>query len=462
MRLAKYTSSLCLLAASAALQAAPVTYTMTVDGVFGTSNGVAVGPNATTVIVVNADTSSVTAVGAGHCVAGTSGTIATTGINGGAAQALTGAFYVCANNAGNNVGVYPSTAYFSYGMPVHGGNSGTTTGALTGAPVVDLLSNLGPVSYIAGSVHSHGAALSLQAGGTYSAWNPEAGGTTASTFSAVVSGGPTAFVPPIANPPYVSGITLPTLLDLQGGDGPALTNCMLDTLRLALGGNLAYQGQANSGQVALSWNDSLISFFPVGAWRTNFPSAEIQLQNINSLSIGTACGTLSVTPALFNLKEFGAIMDGARLSVAINKQGVMTVLVNESYYVVRPDYLVTKGSAASPGLVMGSDGMYRFTDSAGNTQLLRPAFLDPVALGIALGGSIVIQTDGTAILTVGGQRSLLVPDQIVAMVPDAHLADSLWQDGPNHYFYSTVSVGPSVSILGYLPYAQGFTRSPIQ
>ena len=200
MRLAKYTSSLCLLAASAAVQAAPVTYTVTVDSVQGQSNSVAFGPNATTVIVVNADTSSVTTVGAGHCVAGASGTIATTGINGGAAQALASVVYVCANNAGNNVGVYTSTNDFTWGNPIHGGNGGASTGALTGAPVVDLVSNLGPVTYIAGSIHSHGTSLSLQAGGIYEAWSPEAGGTTASTFNAVVSGpaGPTVFVPPIA------------------------------------------------------------------------------------------------------------------------------------------------------------------------------------------------------------------------------------------------------------------------
>lgn len=187
----KITILLAMMAGAAVVQAAPITYTMTVDGVTGTANGVAVGPGATTVIVVNADTTNVTVSGAGHCVLGTSGTIAITGINAGAPQALSGTYYVCANNIGDNVGIYPSEAFFTFGTPVHGGNTGAGSGALTGAPAVDLVSNLGPVSYIANTIHSHGGSggtLSLAAGGTYVAFAPEAfGNTISSTFQAALT-----------------------------------------------------------------------------------------------------------------------------------------------------------------------------------------------------------------------------------------------------------------------------------
>jgi hypothetical protein len=167
-------------------QAAPISYTMTVDQVTGTANGVSVGPGATVVIVVQSDTGSVTNNGSGRvCAPGTSGTIS---INGGAAQALSGTYYVCANSAtGDNVGVYPTL----YGtQPVHGGNGGAGTGQLTGAPVVTLVNNLGPVSYVANTVHSHSQALNLQAGGTYFANAPEPGSvasTTASTFQVALT-----------------------------------------------------------------------------------------------------------------------------------------------------------------------------------------------------------------------------------------------------------------------------------
>lgn len=171
-------AALALLGATALAQAAPVTYTMTVDGVTATVNGVGTGAGTTTVIVINADTTAVAAGGPGNCVQGTSGTISNTGINAGAAQALTGNYFVCASATGNNVGVYPSVG----GAAVHGGNGGGATGALTGAPAVDLISNLGPVTYIAGSIHSHGGVINLLAGGTYVATAPEFAGTTASTF----------------------------------------------------------------------------------------------------------------------------------------------------------------------------------------------------------------------------------------------------------------------------------------
>ena len=172
---------LLVLGLSVFAQAASITYTMTVDQVTGTANGVPVGPGATVVIVVHSDTGSVTNNGSGRvCAPGTSGTIS---INGGAAQALSGTYYVCANSAtGDNVGVY-TTLYGT--QPVHGGNGGAGTGQLTGAPTVTLVDILGPVSYVANTVHSHSQALNLQAGGTYSATSPEqfsVANTTASTF----------------------------------------------------------------------------------------------------------------------------------------------------------------------------------------------------------------------------------------------------------------------------------------
>lgn len=175
-----------VLCTSALAYAVPATYTMTVDGVTATVNGVSTGPGTTTVIAINADTAAITVAGAQQCVVGTSGTISNTGINGGTPQALTGSYYVCASNVGNNVGVY-STAAFN--NPVHGGNSGGGTGALTGAPAVNLANNLPVTTYIASTIHSHGGfggVLNLAAGGTYSSTLPEPPGTansTASSFS---------------------------------------------------------------------------------------------------------------------------------------------------------------------------------------------------------------------------------------------------------------------------------------
>jgi hypothetical protein len=188
MYLKKLSVSLVFLVATAIAQAVPVTYNMVIDGVSGFANGAPVGPNASVVIIVNADTSSsVVAGGTGHCVTGINGSIS---INGGAAQALTGAYYICASAIGDNVGLYPGLIDFAIGNPVHGGNGLAGTGALTGAPAVNLITNLGPVSYVAGSIHSHSAPVSLAGGGTYFAVQPEPGGTAASTFQVALGAAP--------------------------------------------------------------------------------------------------------------------------------------------------------------------------------------------------------------------------------------------------------------------------------
>ena len=125
-------------------------------------------------------------------------------------------------------------------------------------------------------------------------------------------------------------------------------------------------------------------------------------------------------------------------SAQINPQGVITVLVNGSYYVVRPDFVVTPGTPGTPKLDMGEDGLYRFTDSAGNTQVLHPAVLDPEALQrqvSLLGGSMVVQLDGTVLMVRPGQQFVLTPDLILGEVPPEHASEYAWQDGPAHYRY---------------------------
>lgn len=149
--------------------------------------------------------------------------------------------------------------------------------------------------------------------------------------------------------------------------------------------------------------------------------------------------------ALSNLSEFGAVLNAMGLAVQVNQQGVMTVSVGTSIYVARPDFLVTQGAPGTPSLVMGADGLLRFTDSSGNVQILYPAFLDTETLGNqiaqAVGGSIVIQIDGKAILTLrDGTQYLLTPDLTLGGVPAEQFSAMWWPDGANRYRYRTTSV----------------------
>jgi len=171
----------------------------------------------------------------------------------------------------------------------------------------------------------------------------------------------------------------------------------------------------------------------------------------------TSCGTLNVTPALFNPAGLGAILTAMGLTAQINQQGVITVLFNGSYYVVRPDFVVTTGTPGGPSLAFGADGLLRFTDANGNTQILRPAVLDPAALQTqvsAMGGSMVVQLDATVLMALGnGRQYVLTPDMILGAVPPPFSSLNGWQDGPAHYGYRIMtapftlySQGVSVSI----------------
>jgi len=136
---------------------------------------------------------------------------------------------------------------------------------------------------------------------------------------------------------------------------------------------------------------------------------------------------------------------------------VITVQGGSTIYVGRPDYVLNQGTAGAPSLTQGADGLYRFTDSAGNVQVLRPAFLEPEPLNVALGawlgssyGSFVIQTDGTGLLTLSsGAGYLLTPALTLGTAPAAHAADGVWSDGSGTgyrvYSFPNASQGVTVT-----------------
>ena len=131
----------------------------------------------------------------------------------------------------------------------------------------------------------------------------------------------------------------------------------------------------------------------------------------------------------------------------------MTITVGDTVFVGRPDYIVTVGNAGASGLVRGADGLYRFTDSAGNQQIIRTAFLDTQGLAQKLSenigaGSLTIQTDGTGIFTlVNGQQYVLVADPTLTAASQANAGNTWWQDSADRYAFRS-----STLLL-----AQGFT-----
>ncbi len=346
-----------------------------------------------------------------------------------------------------------------------GGSVPTDAGAYANGASVTVLGNSGTL---------------MNTGYTFNGWNTLANGSgnaraVASTFT---MGGaavtlyaqwtlipivpPSKPIPTLIPPPAMVGVGSNQLnpLNLSSGDGPAMTNCLRDLLRTVIGANAVYQGQSADGGARIGSTGLVVSFNALDASTSTSnglgQGAGIYLQGTNQLNVVTSCGTFSTVPAMYNLTEWGAFLNGTGLSAQFNAQGVMTVVVGGTTYVARPDYSVTQGEPGAARLVTGADGLMRFIDSAGNTQILYPAFIDPETLvnqvAQAVGGYAVIQTDGTALVTLwGGQKFVLTPDMTLGTVPPEQFAVGWWQDGANHYRYRNSSFSNT---------SQGFTVTP--
>lgn len=244
--------------------------------------------------------------------------------------------------------------------------------------------------------------------------------------------------------PAVEGIgTQPTVLDLSGSQGSAMINCLVDTVRTLLGGDVQFRGQSVNGVTTVEQNGLKISFYPLSVSTVRTLPAGLHLTNSNSMDVGTACGVVALAPAMVNLAEFGATIKRMALKANINSEGLITVGVGNVVYVVRPDYVSGKGSAG-PNLAQGFDGNYRFTDSEGNVQLLRPAFMDPVALAIqapqflkVTSTGLLIQTDGSAVLTQNGFPSIKLTADLTATYPPAFPDGSMswWDKRASHFVF---------------------------
>ena len=234
-----------------------------------------------------------------------------------------------------------------------------------------------------------------------------------------------------------------------------MTACLLATVRSLFGADAQYVGESANGVAKFSQGASIISFYPLKASTATNQGTGVNLTTSNLQTVGTSCGTFTVAPAMSNLTEFGTLLNGMGLQANINAQGVTTLTAGNTVYMFRPDYMVTVSSTpGTPSLKQGADGLYRFTDSAGNVQILRPVFADADGLGnlvptaLSQNGSISIQTDGTALFsTVNGKQFVLTPDLTLTAAAGANVSKLWWQDATNHYLVRS-------SLLNL---AQGFT-----
>lgn len=274
--------------------------------------------------------------------------------------------------------------------------------------------------------------------------------------AAAVTPAPAKPIPNLTSLPSALGISNQlSVLDLIAGQGPVMTSGLQDAARAFFGADATYLGQTANGSARISQGGRILSFYAIDANSVSSTPPALVLGNSNSLDVGTGGGTFTIVPAMYNLTEFGAALNAMGLSAQINRQGVIAVFAGDTIFVGRPDYVVTPGGTSPAGLVLGTDGLYRFTDSAGFTQVLRPAFLDTDGLTAQLpailgNGSVTIQTDGSAwYSTYAGQQYVLVPDMSLTRPSQANAANLWWQDGINHFQFRSST----------LVHAQGFTQT---
>jgi hypothetical protein len=346
-----------------------------------------------------------------------------------------------------------STSGISYGTQFDYGLTGAYGTTVAGSPNVTLgtrtISSSGITGLTCGTVYH----FRLTVVGALS--GPDATFTTSDCpVVAVTVPAPIPDFNNLATRPGVVGFgSQPNVVDLSSSKGPDALNCLMATLRQVLGNDATYQGQGSNGSVRVAQGGSVISFYPLSASTNASLPQGINLMTGNGLSIGTSCGNVNIAPSLYNLSDFGALLNGIGLTAQISSQGVITLNINGTTYVALADYRVNTGTAGAARFIVGADGLLRFVDSAGFSQVLRPAFLDTDALsaqaGVAFGGITVIQSDGTAQFTNwSGQQFVLTPDWFFSPVSGANTSKTWWQDGANHYMFR-----PNI----FSATAQGFT-----
>lgn len=233
----------------------------------------------------------------------------------------------------------------------------------------------------------------------------------------------------------------PAILDMGATAAQSFLSGMLNILSAGLGAKVGFIGQSAAGTVMVGTaNDMNIAFMPL------FYDANVSLidalygRGTDQFNIVKGGKYVTVAPAIYNLGQFAALLDGAQANVDAN--GTISAAINGTTYVVHPSYQVQiLAPTGSPYLSTGSDGNLHFTDASGLSQTLYPAFLEPDTLGQALYALIFVSSpmsetdlDGRIIVQVlGTEYFSLAPDIALGTVPAEHASDAWWQEGPNRY-----------------------------
>ncbi len=296
--------------------------------------------------------------------------------------------------------------------------------------------------------------LQLTASSSYSMLSQAAvsiggAGFTFSVTTIPATGLPGTFTAPTALPVSISGLSSqPNFSNLSNGIGPNVATRTALMLTNALGMPLQYVSQSSQGTAVLSgFNGGNLAFMPVSVQTDNraggvYPVGNGQYQVVAPTTVVVTGQppsiAVTIAPALVHLDQLLALLPGVAASLQSN--GVIVATYNGVTYAVQPSAQVQIAPATGAArLFVGNDGLYRFIDAQGNSQVLYPAFADvdtmrnTVVPSMFAGGSATIQLDGTARLLVNGQAFKMGPDITLGGVPADRAGQSWWAEGANRY-----------------------------
>lgn len=230
----------------------------------------------------------------------------------------------------------------------------------------------------------------------------------------------------------------PCVYNIASTNGSTVMNGVTTSMASALGlTNVHSLGQGSNGVVQIGYDGGRIAFMPVNVVpldsRANgvYPDKNGTYVVVNN---GTA---LYVTPGVLNFDELANLVSGWSLNVDTN--GTITATnTNGLTYSVKPAYAVQTGATGGPAFVTGADGYTRFVDSAGNSQILYPAFVEPDTLQTFMrfddpAATVSVQLDGTATAQYRGISYKLTPDATLAPLTGTNASTSWWNEGGVRY-----------------------------
>lgn len=244
----------------------------------------------------------------------------------------------------------------------------------------------------------------------------------------------------------------PCVFNLSSSSGAAVMNAIVSTMTNTMGlANVRNQSQASNGTVTVQFDTGKVAFMPVDVAPLDARANGLYAGTNGKYVVVNNGTAITIAPGILNFSELATLTPG--WSIQVDENGTLTASNNGTIYSVKPAYFVETTGATGPTLGIGSDGLPRFVDSAGNSQILYPTFADPSSLQTFLryedaSANATVQLDGSIAAYFKGQSLTLKPDLTLGPVPTANASGTFWNEAGNRY---------SMRLLNRLNTTQGFT-----